>query len=480
MPRPFRSIVLFLVLAALLLATLPLAAEVVCPRCGAPVEPGSAFCVRCGQKLSNTPVPAPRPEPLRGVVQVVTAHDSELTSTLGSLAYGSNLSVSSIVGTGFAVAPGEFVTDAGLVVGAKGVTLRTSAGRSIEARVIGVDSMIGVALLKAEIPEAAPLTLRGGAVGFPSGSVTAGEPVSSAGVLSGRHRGGMRIHPIEDYLQTDASLPRGLAGGPMLDLEGRVVGMSTGLVLGSRVALGPETGIGYAIPAAWVGRALEWIRSGAPERGWLGLYAVPADDESRARGHLPSHCHLVNEQVFPGSPAAAAGVRRGEGLLTIAGEAISSLPELYEKLLGRRPGESVTIEVADGAQIRSLTLTLAPRPASPRLNGLDALRFFADVEIVEREGKALVVTTVLPASAAARARIAAGDVLQSVLSKKDWEHGAKDNSRWRSVRTAADLAERLDTAYSDLDFFVGLRFRGKDGARRELYLWDILASSGAL
>ena len=219
----------------------------------------------------------------------------------------------------------------------------------------------------------------------------------SSGVVSGLHRGNAGIHPIEDYLQTDASLPRGLAGGPMIDPSGRVVGMSTGLVLGSRVYLG-QSGIGYAVPAEWIDRALAWIRSGAAPR----------------------------------------------------------------------------------ADVQQVAVTLSPRPERPRLTGIDALRFFAGLDLVPQGDDRLVVASVVPGSELAHYKVAAGDVLQSVLSKKDWLHGAKDNSRWRSVHTVSDLETRLETAYSDLDFSLGLRFKSKDGTKRELYLWEILSPTAAL
>lgn len=127
----------------------------VCPQCGAPLEPGAAFCGKCGKRVEGAAAPAASDGPsLRtAVVQVVTAHDEELTSTFGSLAYESNFRIDSILGSAFAIAPGEFVTDSGLLVGAKEVQLRTASGRTVKAQVIGGDSMIGVALLKADLPE---------------------------------------------------------------------------------------------------------------------------------------------------------------------------------------------------------------------------------------------------------------------------------------------------------------------------------------
>src|SRR6266571_311687 len=468
------------------------AGDAVCPKCGAPLEPGAAFCVRCGFKLAGNaaPTPAAAPDARGAVVQVVTVHDNELTSTFASLAYESKLKIDSILGTAVPVAPGEFITDAGLLVGAKEVTLRTASGRSVSARVVGVDPMIGVALLKADLAEIAPLPLRENeparlgealrVVGFSSGSSASGEAILSSGVVSGLHRGARKIHPIEDYIQTDASVPPGFAGGAMLDVQGRVVGMSTGFVFGSEVLLGPQTGIGYAIPADWIGRALTWLRSGAPPRGWIGACTASADSELRARYNLPPEATLVIEEVFPGSPAASVGLRRGDGLVRVQGEGVPSLARLHDRLLTMKPGDPLTLEVARGAELRSVALALTARPERPRLGGIDALRYFGDLDLATRDEDTLVVASVTPGSELAHPKISAGDILQGVLSKKDWVHGAKDNSRWRSVHTVADLETRLETAYSDLDFYLGLRFRSKDGAKRELFLWEILTPTGAL
>ena len=458
-----------------------------CPKCGAPRRPGAAFCGQCGTKFTAPAAAAPAAGP--SVVQVVAAHDSEITSTYASLVWGSNLRIDSLLGSAFAIGPGEFLTDSGLLAGARDVNLRIPSGRTVPAQVVGTDPMIGISLLKAEVDGLVPLSLRRdeplklgegmNALGYPSGSQARGEPVTSQGVVSGLHRGGEGIHPVEDYLQTDASLPRGLAGGPMLDGRGRVIGMSTAYILGGRVFLGRQSGIGFAIPADGLDRGLTWIRAGAPARGWIGALAVTADAENRERYHLPSETRLVVEHVFPGSPAAAAGLKRGDGLLAIGGDPIPNLVFAQQRVLAAVPGDKVTLGLVRAAGPATVDVTLSPRPDRPRLAALDALRFFGELE-VEPRGEDLVVGTVRSGSTPSYSRIASGDALKSVLSKKDWEHGATDNSRWRSVKTVADLEERLTTAYSDLDFAVGLRFKGKDGSKREMYVWEILSPTPAL
>jgi len=471
----------------------PLAAEdgSTCPRCGAPRRPGAAFCGKCGYRFTGPPPPAAAAPEGPEVVQVVVARDAELTSTFESIAHESGVRVASLLGVAFSIAPGEFVTDSGLLVGAKEVSLRTPSGRLVPARVVGADDLAGVALLSADVPGAQVLPLRTtpeARVGEPltvlgvrSETPESTETVTTAGVVSATHRGGAHVHPIEDYLQSDASLPHGFAGGPWLDAKRQVFGMATGFVLASRVFLGPQSGMGYAVPADSIARSLAWIRAGSPVRAWIGACPVPADADLRERYKLPPQVPLVIDSIFPGSPAAApGGLRRGDGLLEVDGATLTTLAHLQTALLDRKPGESVRLLVQRDGGTAEVTLTLVPRPDRARLAGLDALRLFGGLEFSPEEGGRLVVDLVASGSHAAAEHVSIHDVLLSVLSKKDWLHGSKDNSRWRSVHDREDLETYLKTSYSDLDFCVGLRFRTRDGSKREMLIWEVLSPPSAL
>ncbi len=487
--RPGGLLVL-LVLAAIVGAAL--AGDAVCPRCGAPLEPGALFCTRCGLKLEGAAAPqaAVPADARRSVVQVIAAHDKELISTLGSIEVGAKLRIDSLLGNAFAVAPGEFVTDAGLLIGAKSVTLRTAGGRSVPARILGIDPMIGVGLLASDLPDVPVVTQRPGglpplgetvtALGIPS-SRSAGQAITgSSGVVSGLRRGEWGVHPIEDYIQTDASLPEGFAGAPVVDGAGQAVGMSTAYLYYSILMLGPSSGIGISIPNGWINRSLDWIRAGSPPRAWVGAYTVPADSESRTLYGLPGNVRRVVEIVFPDTPAAAAGLKSGDGLLKLQGEEIESLAGVHDRLLKLKPGDPVDLVVARKSETLPIHLSTAARPDRARPAGLDTLRFYGGVDLIADRKEGLIVRRVLPGSLAAQAKVSIGDQLEKVLSKKDLEHVERNNARWRSVDDVQDLERFLATAYSDVDFYVGLRFRSRSNVRHELFLWNLLGPSNAL
>lgn len=464
----------------------------ICPDCRRPVEPGARFCTHCGHKLDAV---APRPastlpavDPGASVVRVVAAHDKEMTSAYGAISFGENMRVDSMLGSGFAVAEGEFVTDSGLLIGVREVFIYDAAHRKYPARVVGVDHRIGVALLRADVEGIPPLTLRSGAppevgeriraFGYPSEVGTAGGLLSTSGVLSGVRRRGFDIHAIEDYQQSDATLPAGFAGGPVVDEQGRLVGMSTATPFGRFLLLGP-VGIGLSIPVAWIERSLDWIRAGQPVRPWLGMVAVQADTERRELFELPAEAGMIVEEVFPGGPAELAGIRRGDGLVRTNGVEAADLTALHERLLTAQVGTTWKLDIVRAGQQHTFPLALTARPENPRLSALSALRAYGGLEVSLRKRK-LSVTRVLPKTLADDQGVKAGDVLQSVLIKKDLERADKRTARWRTVHDVEKLEEYLDYAYSDLDFFVGLRFKPEDGPRRSIFLLEMLISTNAL
>jgi len=463
-----------------------------CPKCGAALEPGAAFCNQCGAKVEGGPsaATAQGPDSRASLIQVIAIHDRDLTSVIGAIVYGSTVRVDSLLGSGFAVAPGEFVTDTSLLLGSREVKIRDSKGRSVGARVVGIDPLIGIGLLAADLPDI-PALPRGGvelprqgssliALGYSSTQGMAPSVTSSPGVVSGMHRSGIGIHPVEDYIQSDASLPRGFAGGPGLDSQGRLVGVSTAWAFGRQLSLGPAVGIGLFIPTAWVDRSLSWIRSGQPPRAWIGAHLVPADSENRKLYGIPAEIRWVVEDIFPASPAAVSGLRRGDGIVKLQGNEFTSLAAVQVPLLEAHPGDTWSVELVRDGKRMPLELTLKERPASPRLAVPDALRFYGGLEIATGGPSGLTVSRVLSGTEASVAKLGPGDVLTSLYTKKDMVHVERSDARWHGVKDLQDLEVQVPRAYGDLDFALGLKFRCKDGEKREIFLYYPLTATNAL
>ena len=463
-----------------------------CPKCGATLEPGAAFCSQCGTKVEEVPreVPAQGPDSRSSLIQVIAIHDREMTSVIEAIVSGSTVRVDSLLGSGFAVAPGEFVTDASLLLGAKEVRIRDSKGSSVNARIVGIDPLIGIGLLAAGLPDIPALPRSGDelprqgaaltALGYSSTQGMAPSVTSSPGVVSGLHRAGMEIHPVEDYIQSDASLPRGFAGGPGVDARGRLVGMSTAFAFGRRLYFGPEVGIGLFIPTAWVDRSLTWIRSGQPPRAWIGAHLVPADSDNRKLYGIPADIRWVVEDIFPGSPAAVSGLRRGDGIVKFQGNEFTSLAAVQVPLLEAHPGDTWSVELLRNGKRMPLELTLKERPVSPRLSVPDALRFYGGLEIATGGSSGLTVSRVLSGTEASVAKLGPGDVLTSLYTKKDMVHVERSDARWHGVKDLQDLEVQVPRAYGDLDFALGLKFRCKDGEKREIFLYYPLTATNAL
>jgi S1-C subfamily serine protease len=493
-PRRAKSSSRRAVLAALVLLLLATALSwgqaPTCPKCGAPIEAGAAFCAQCGAKLEGVaPAASAVPQPKDALIQVVAIHDREASSVYEAMANSATVRVDSLLGSGFSLGGGEFLTDASLLMGAREIRIRDAKGRTGPARLVALDPLIGVALLSADLKDVPALArrqegaMREGeellALGYTSASGMAPVPTSTPGVVSGLHRSGFGIHPVEDYLQSDASLPRGFAGGPGVDSQGRLVGMCTAMQFGQDL-LQTMTGIGLLIPAEWLDRSLAWMRSGSPPRAWIGAHVEPADSDSRKLFSLGPEVRWVVEDVFPESPAQAAGLRRGDGLLKLQGEVPGTLAVVQSKLLQAKAGERWVAEVQREGKSVPLEVVLAQRPDRPRLTGRDALRLYGGFEIQAESDSRLVISRVHAGSEASGSKLKPGDALTSFFTKKDLSHVERSDARWRSVKDMADLEEQIQRAYSDLDFFLGLKFRCKDGEKRMLFLYEMLTATKAL
>jgi serine protease Do len=263
-------------------------------------------------------------------------------------------------GSGVVVAPGRVLT-AAHALRSDEVVVTFADGRSETGRVAGVDTDIDVGVVEVDTASVAPVAWDPDA----AGKLTVGAPVlalanpgghglrTTFGLVSatGRSFRGPRGRRIPGSIEHTAPLPRGSSGGPLVDPDGRLLGLN---------AVRREGGLILAVPAdAALQRRVDALARGeGGERPRLGVaLAHPrAARRMRAAVGLPERDGLLVRGVVDGSPAATAGLERGDLLIAAAGAPLSSADELFDAL--DRAGESLTLRVMRGTEERDVDVAL--------------------------------------------------------------------------------------------------------------------------
>lgn len=249
---------------------------------------------------------------------------------------GNNNSEDSIpqnsLGSGFIIDPtGYIVTNYHVVTDADEIIVTVGKEEQYKAKLIGRDSKTDLALIKINAHHKLPYVTFGNsdsvkvgewviAIGNPFGL---GESVS-AGIISARARD-INSGPFDDFIQTDAAINRGNSGGPLFDLNGKVIGINTAIYSPS----GGSVGIGFAVPAALAAPVIEQLKAkGKVERAWLGVKVQNVtDDIAESIGMKNTHGALVVD-VTRLSPADKAGLIPGDVITSFNGQEILEMKKL--------------------------------------------------------------------------------------------------------------------------------------------------------
>ncbi len=271
------------------------------------------------------------------------------------------------VGSGVVVSPdGLILTNSHVTSGAEALTVSTAEGRRFPARLLGDDPDTDLALLRADTDGVLPTAELGDSAALRPGqiAIAIGNPLGfsstvTAGVVSalGRTLRGAGGRPIEDLIQTDAALNPGNSGGALVDGRGRVIGINTAMIGGAQ-------GLCFAVAANTARLVLgELVRFGRVRRARLGLSGqMEAVPRRFARVHgLSQATGVLVTEVLPGSPAARAGVDRGDLLLSAGGEALTGVDRLLRWLTGERVGQPAELVLLRRGDLRRLTIVPAER-----------------------------------------------------------------------------------------------------------------------
>jgi serine protease Do len=275
-------------------------------------------------------------------------------------------------GSGFIITPdGYAVTNHHVVKDAEEVIIKTSEGKEYKADVVGSDSKTDLALLK--IKESGnfayvKFTDKEARVG--DWVIAVGNPFGlggtvTTGIISARGRD-IGAGPYDDFLQIDAPINRGNSGGPAFNLKGEVVGVNTAIFSPSG---GGSVGIGFAIPASIARDIVQTLRdNGKVTRGWLGVQIQPVTAEiAESMGLTGAKGALVSD-VTDESPAAKAGIKTGDTVVSVNGTEILEPKDLARRIAQIKPGEPVDLKVIRGGKETNLSVEIGTMPADVELS----------------------------------------------------------------------------------------------------------------
>ncbi len=243
---------------------------------------------------------------------------------------------------------GYIVTNNHVVKGATDITVTLKDQRSFKAKLVGTDPETDVALLKIDadhltaLPMGDSSKLKVGdyvvAIGNPFGL---GQTVTS-GIVSALGRSGLNIEGYENFIQTDASINPGNSGGALITYDGKLIGINTAII----GPAGGNVGIGFAIPVNMVSAVMEQLEKyGTVKRGRIGVAIQDVTPDVAKAMSLDVNHGAVVQAVQPGSPAEKSGIKAGDVIVSVNGNAVQSASELRNRVGLMRIGTELSLGI---------------------------------------------------------------------------------------------------------------------------------------
>lgn len=269
------------------------------------------------------------------------------------------------LGSGFIISEDGYILSNNHVVdGATKVMVRLSDRRELEARVIGTDERSDVALLKIDAKDLTVARigrsdkLKAGAWVFAIGMPFGFDYSVTAGIVSALSRG-LPNQSYVPFIQTDVAINPGNSGGPLFDLNGEVVGINSQIFSGT----GGYMGLSFAIPVDYAMDIVAQLKQdGRVTRGWLGVSYQEVDRDLAASFGLAQAEGALVTGVLPDGPAAKAGMREGDVVLSVDGRPVSTAADLPQQIGLKKPGSEVEVVVMREGKRKTLRVRIGEMP----------------------------------------------------------------------------------------------------------------------
>jgi serine protease Do len=360
------------------------------------------------------------------------------------------------LGSGVIVSPdGHILTNNHVVAEADEIMVSIGLDRrEYKAQKIGSDPGTDLAVLKIDAKDLKAITFadsdkaRVGDVVLAIGNPFGLKQTVTMGIISATGRVGMGIVDYENFIQTDAAINVGNSGGALVDIAGRLVGINTAIF----TRTGYTHGVGFAVPSNLAREVMQSIREkGRVIRGFLGTIVQPVTPELAEVFKLPDATGALVSEISLNSPAAKAGIWSGDIIKSVAGKPVENPRDLRLKVGAMAPGTNVEVKLIRDGQEKTVQLLLGELPtretevaqATPPVAGPS---IFEGVQIAElnselrrrynisEETDGVVITGIQSGSAAYKAGLREGDVIQEI-----------DKNVVKDVEGARALSEQIDT-----------------------------------
>ena len=334
-------------------------------------------------------------------------------------------------GSGFIISrDGHILTNSHVVSQADRVRVDLRDGLTVDAEVVGTDPESDVAVIKVDSSDLPTLPLANSedlkvgewvlAIGSPLGL----SHTVTAGIVSAKGRSGLRIASYENFIQTDAAINMGNSGGPLVNLNGELVGLNTAILSRS----GGFQGIGFAVPSNMAMRIMNsLLTEGRVVRGWLGVSIQDITQNLAEAMNLERTTGALIGDVLEDSPADKAGFESGDVIIAMDNMEIRNSSHLRNQVAATLPDTEVNFEVIRGGRKVQIDAVLGERDAEIAQTGSDSnledkLGFAFETLTEDLAAKigvsknlsGVAVSDVQPGSSAFRAGLREGDVIREV------------------------------------------------------------------